>query len=168
MVQPRASQCPQGDPLGPFLDSLTFSSSSASWPINRWTLAVSSRGGISCAMAVWCGNFLAMLGVGISHLSWGMISYSVRVGKTNSALLIDRAVMPATLWPYFSSLSLYCMWTGSIYLGTHQLQDRQPIHWWWGSCCSACRWWRRHAWWGVGYTCYRRPLAGFCYRTRLL
>lgn len=35
-----------------------------------------------------------------------MISHSVRVGKTNSAPLIDRAVMPATLWPYFSSLSL--------------------------------------------------------------
>lgn len=56
-------------------------------------------------MAVKCGNFLAMFGVGISRLSCGMVSHSVRVGKTNSAPLIDRTVMPATRRPYFSSLS---------------------------------------------------------------
>ena len=62
-------------------------------------------GGISCAMALRCGKLLAMSGVGISRLSCGMVSHSVRVGTANSAPPSERTVMPATLRPYFSSFS---------------------------------------------------------------
>ena len=62
-------------------------------------------GDISCTIAFRCEKLLAMSGVGISRLSCGVVSHSVRVGTANSAPLSERTVMPATLRPHFSSFS---------------------------------------------------------------
>ena len=51
-----------------------------------------------------CGNLLAMAGVGISCLSWGMLP-SVRVGRVNSAPFVERMATPVNRRPYFSSRS---------------------------------------------------------------
>ena len=52
-----------------------------------------------------CGNLLAIADVGISRLSWGMLSHSVRVGRVNSAPFVERTATPVNRRPYFSSRS---------------------------------------------------------------
>lgn len=91
------------------MKSLTLRSSGASLPISRWMSASSLNGGISPAISFKCGNLRAIHGIGTSHLSRGMLSHSISMGRSSVV----------------SFLCCYCTWRGNIAQGDLLRQVRR-------------------------------------------
>ena len=80
-----------------------FEKFGATRPINNHISAPGSNPGISLAIPRRWKNFSTISGVGISHLSSGMLSHSIQVGNLTSFPLKDFAVSRETRRPYLTS-----------------------------------------------------------------
>ena len=103
IVHPNSSFWAHGAPFGPFMEDLTFKISGTSRLINKHISASGSKAGISLAIPQRWMNFSTISGVGISHLSSGMLSHSIQVGNLTSFPLKDFSVSPETRCLYLTS-----------------------------------------------------------------